>query len=96
MPPYLTWVYAAHDGHMLATLSTVEVSEGYHGSRPVTATRRRNIELTGREMFDGKDAYRLRVVFPDGWVNELFVDKRTWKRRRWQNFEKRCALKRSG
>jgi len=35
------------------------------------------IELIGSELFDGKDAYRLRVVFPDGWVNELFVDKQS-------------------
>ncbi len=36
------------------------------------------IELTGSETIDGKDAYRLRVVFPDEWVNELFVDKHSW------------------
>lgn len=36
------------------------------------------IELTGSETVDGKEAYRLRVVFPDGWVNDLFVDKHNW------------------
>lgn len=36
------------------------------------------VELTGSETIDGKDAYRLRVVFPDEWVNELFVDKHSW------------------
>ncbi len=37
-----------------------------------------SVELTGSEMIDGKETYRLRVVFPDGWVNELFVDKGSW------------------
>src|SRR5262249_48817265 len=36
-----------------------------------------SLELTGSELFYGHDAWRLRVVFPDGWVNELFVDKRS-------------------
>ncbi len=36
------------------------------------------VELIGSETIDGKDAYRLRVTFPDGWVNVLFVDKQSW------------------
>lgn len=34
-----------------------------------------SVELTGSEVVDGKDTYRLRAIFPDGWVNELFIDK---------------------
>ena len=35
-------------------------------------------ELTGSERIDDRDAWRLRVVYPDGFVNESFVDKTTW------------------
>ena len=36
------------------------------------------MELTGSERIDDRDAWRLRVVYPDGFVNESFVDKTTW------------------
>ncbi len=36
------------------------------------------LEWTGTERFDGHEAYRLRITFPDGWVNEEFVDQRSW------------------
>jgi len=35
-------------------------------------------ELTGSERIGDRDAWRLRVVYPDGFVNESFVDKTTW------------------
>ena len=37
-----------------------------------------HVELTGSELVNGRDSYRLRVTYPDGFVNELFVDKQTW------------------
>jgi len=37
-----------------------------------------SLELTGSEIFNGKDTYRLRALFPDGWYNDLFVDKQSW------------------
>ena len=37
-----------------------------------------SVELTGSERIDDRDAWRLRVVYPDGFVNESFVDKTTW------------------
>ena len=36
------------------------------------------IELTGSERIGDRDAWRLRVTYPDGFVNESFVDKTTW------------------
>jgi hypothetical protein len=36
------------------------------------------VELTGSERIGDRDAWRLRVVYPDGFVNESFVDKTTW------------------
>jgi hypothetical protein len=36
------------------------------------------IELTGSERIGDRDAWRLRVTYPDGFVNESFVDKATW------------------
>ena len=35
------------------------------------------LELIGSERFDDRDTWRLRVVYPDGWTNELFVDKQS-------------------
>ena len=37
-----------------------------------------NVELTGSERIAERDAWRLRVTYPDGFVNESFVDKTTW------------------
>jgi hypothetical protein len=37
-----------------------------------------SVELTGSERIAGRDAWRLRVEYPDGFVNESFVDKSTW------------------
>ena len=37
-----------------------------------------DVELTGSERIAGRDAWRLRVTYPDGFVNESFVDKSTW------------------
>jgi hypothetical protein len=37
-----------------------------------------NVELTGSERIADRDAWRLRVEYPDGFVNESFVDKSTW------------------
>jgi hypothetical protein len=36
------------------------------------------VELTGSERIGDCDAWRLRVTYPDGFVNESFVDKATW------------------
>jgi len=36
------------------------------------------VELTGTERIGDRDAWRLRVAYPDGFVNESFVDKTTW------------------
>jgi hypothetical protein len=36
------------------------------------------VELTGSERIGDRDAWRLRVTYPDGFVNESFVDKSTW------------------
>jgi hypothetical protein len=36
------------------------------------------VELTGSERIGDRDAWRLRVVYPDGFVNESFVDKTNW------------------
>jgi hypothetical protein len=36
------------------------------------------IELTGSERIGDRDTYRLRVVYPDGYTTESFVDKTTW------------------
>jgi hypothetical protein len=37
-----------------------------------------SVELTGSERIGDRDAWRLRVTYPDGFVNESFVDKTTW------------------
>ena len=37
-----------------------------------------NVELTGSERIGDRDAWRRRVTYPDGFVNESFVDKTTW------------------
>ena len=37
-----------------------------------------NVELTGSERIGDRDAWRLRVEYPDGFVNESFVDKGSW------------------
>ena len=37
-----------------------------------------NVELTGSERIADRDTWRLRVTYPDGFVNESFVDKETW------------------
>jgi len=37
-----------------------------------------SIELTGSERIGDRDTWRLRVVYPDGFVTESFVDKTTW------------------
>ena len=37
-----------------------------------------NVELTGSERIADRDAWRLRVEYPDGFVSESFVDKGTW------------------
>jgi hypothetical protein len=37
-----------------------------------------HIELTGSEHIGDRDAYRLRVVYPDGYVTESFVDRTSW------------------
>ena len=37
-----------------------------------------SVELTGSERIADRDAWRLRVEYPDGFVNEMFVDKSTW------------------
>jgi len=37
-----------------------------------------SVELTGSERIGDRDAWRLRVGYPDGFVNESFVDKTTW------------------
>ena len=37
-----------------------------------------NVELTGSERIAGRDAWRLRVEYPDGFVSESFVDKESW------------------
>ena len=36
------------------------------------------VELTGSERMGDRDAWRLRVTYPDGFVNESFVDKSSW------------------
>jgi len=36
------------------------------------------IELTGTERIAGRDAYRLRVTYPDGYVTESYVDPASW------------------
>lgn len=36
------------------------------------------LELTGTERIGDRDTWRLRVTYPDGFVNESFVDKETW------------------
>jgi hypothetical protein len=36
------------------------------------------IELTGTERIANRDAYRLRVTYPDGYVTESFVDPASW------------------
>jgi hypothetical protein len=36
------------------------------------------LELTGSETIAGRDAWRLRVTYPDGFVSESFVDKENW------------------
>jgi hypothetical protein len=36
------------------------------------------IELTGSETIAGRDAWRLRVTYPDGFVSESFVDEESW------------------
>ena len=36
------------------------------------------LELTGTERIGDRDAWRLRVTYPDGFVNESFVDTKTW------------------
>jgi hypothetical protein len=36
------------------------------------------VELTGSERIGERDAWRLRVEYPDGFVNESFVDKTSW------------------
>lgn len=36
------------------------------------------VELTGSERIADRDAWRLRVTYPDGFVNESFVDKESW------------------
>jgi Tetratricopeptide repeat len=37
-----------------------------------------SVELTGSERIGDRDAWRLRVAYPDGFVNESFVDKTSW------------------
>jgi len=37
-----------------------------------------SVELTGSERIADTDAWRLRVTYPDGFVNESFVDKASW------------------
>lgn len=37
-----------------------------------------HIELTGSERIGDRDAYRLRVTYPDGYATESFVDKTSW------------------
>lgn len=37
-----------------------------------------SVELTGSERIGDRDAWRLRVGYPDGFVNESFVDKTNW------------------
>jgi len=37
-----------------------------------------HVELTGAERIADSDTWRLRVTYPDGFVNESFVDKETW------------------
>src|SRR5688572_10549621 len=37
-----------------------------------------DVELTGSERIGDRDAWRLRVTYPDGFVNESFVDKSSW------------------
>jgi hypothetical protein len=37
-----------------------------------------SVELTGSERIGDRDTWRLRVEYPDGFVNESFVDKSTW------------------
>ena len=37
-----------------------------------------SVELTGSERIADRDAWRLRVEYPDGFVTESFVDKSTW------------------
>lgn len=37
-----------------------------------------NVELTGSERIGDRDAWRLRVTYPDGFVNESFIDKASW------------------
>ncbi|HKP15668.1 MAG TPA: tetratricopeptide repeat protein [Gemmatimonadaceae bacterium] len=37
-----------------------------------------DVELTGSERIGDRDAWRLRVTYPDGFVNESFVDKASW------------------
>src|SRR5215204_58824 len=36
------------------------------------------VELTGSERIGERDTWRLRVAYPDGFVNESFVDKASW------------------
>ena len=36
------------------------------------------VELTGSERIADRDAWRLRIEYPDGFVTESFVDKSTW------------------
>jgi hypothetical protein len=37
-----------------------------------------DVELTGSERIGDRDAWRLRVTYPDGFVNESFVDRESW------------------
>ena len=37
-----------------------------------------SVELTGSERIADRDAWRLRIEYPDGFVTESFVDKSTW------------------
>jgi hypothetical protein len=37
-----------------------------------------SVELTGSERVGDRDAWRLRVTYPDSFVNESFVDKTSW------------------
>jgi len=37
-----------------------------------------SVELTGSERIGDRDTWRLRVAYPDGFINESFVDKASW------------------
>ena len=37
-----------------------------------------SVELTGSERIGDRDTWRLRVTYPDGFVNESFIDKASW------------------